>query len=114
MDPITMMIGGAIKLGMYLDKSSSVVDKVNATVKFFMQYDTDGDRSMSAKELQKMLVAMKDKNDANAMNTRCLIYFVMGCHVAWEKDPATTKKKLERSKFWNTTWDSDPALQSWR
>ncbi len=52
MDPVTM---GLLKLGAHLFRTSAVVDNVNATVRFFMTFDKNGDKELDPDEISAAL-----------------------------------------------------------
>jgi hypothetical protein len=52
MDPVTM---GLLKLGVHLMKNVTVVDNVNATTRFFLSFDSNGDKELDPDEIAAAL-----------------------------------------------------------
>jgi hypothetical protein len=52
MDPVTM---GLLKLGVHLMKNVAVVDNVNAATRFFLSFDSNGDKELDPDEIAAAL-----------------------------------------------------------
>ncbi len=107
-DPVTV---GLVKLGVYMWKSSTLVDKVNRSTKELMILDTDGDQHITVADIRRALARTKFDSSAASVNMRCMLVFVLGAYERWEKDPDGTNKILKRSKPFLASWDSRPGVK---
>ena len=107
MDPF--IVKALLMLADYLGKSDSLVDKVNTTIEHLLKnFDTDKSGDLSLAELKAALEKLKDQNAADAVNLRCVIFFVFVSLTKWDRDPEGTDKCMSKTKPMIASWSKDP------
>ncbi len=106
MDPFSVI--ALAKVGYYLYKSDSLVDKVNHAV---MQLTANKTRNVSREELKHALHKLKGRKSAADVHMRCMLLFILAAYERWDADPHGTESKLKQSKPMLSSWDSDPKIR---
>jgi hypothetical protein len=124
-DPATAMIM-LVKLGVKLNTSSQIVDKVNRTIEVLKAYDTNGNLELDESEIRNALEALKramtmeasrgdKKKSAQLAELRCLLVFIGASQRMWERDPEHYDAKFSQSipkifGFATASWDKNPKI----